>query len=518
MVGLLYPLGLLACIGFLSLWFLYQDRGGWERLVRPLFFLSFLVYGVGLLLGTVGWAEKGIILIRDLVIMGVIPAGLSLLKQQNRLFLLLLLGIFIPLFFYARMSVKTLTSPASVETRSEQSLVAENEWEILAQLHPQSGLGDIQMLLDQYELLAERAFTVHSAEITELDDVFSIEVPEQREVEQAQIVQALESHPAVVWLELNEQVLVQPQPSNWSPLRPGRSKINDPGLDQQWASDLMQLEKVHALLKSPAATAQKTALIAILDTGIDRGHEDLKGRYQSLNNKYDSDQVGHGTHCAGIAAAISNNRKGIASLTPDKQWVNVTSVKVLSNFGGGTQRGIIQGMIEAADAGADVISMSLGGYSTDKRQLAYQEAVEYANAKGAIVVAAAGNESQNANKITPANAPGLITVTAVDTLLNRASFANWVSDLERPLSAPGVGIYSTTPKNTYKSYNGTSMAAPQVSGLIGIMKSLWPEMTTDQAYQILRDTGGKSQQPGETGPLVQPYEAILQTIENRPSS
>ncbi|MEM1218054.1 MAG: S8 family serine peptidase [Bacteroidota bacterium] len=509
MVFLLYPLGLLASVGFLALWFLYQDRGGWERLVKPLFFISLLVYGTGLLLGSADWADKGGILFRDMIIMSVIPAGLSLLKNQNRLFLLLLAGMLIPLFFFARKSAFTLSEPSALH---------EGEWELLVDLHTDYQAEDLTDLLEAYKLHYEAAFEVRSAEGNDLREVIAIEIPEHLEAQESSIIAALREHQAVEWVEQNERIQLSPDVTTWAPFRPGRGAINDPELEKQWARDVMQIEKVHRLLDSRAGKAQKTALIAILDTGVDGQHEDLKGRYRSTNKKYDADPVGHGTHCAGIAAAISNNKKGIASLTPDKGWVQVTSIKVLSGFGGGTQRGIIQGMLEAADAGADVISMSLGGFSTDKRQLAYQEAVAYARQKGAIVVAAAGNENQDARKVTPANAPGLITVTAVDTVLGRASFANWVTDLERPLSAPGVAIYSTTPKNTYKSYNGTSMAAPQVAGLLGIMKSLWPEIDTDQAYEILKTTSRKSGQPKETGPLVQPYEALVKTIEQRPNS
>ncbi|MEO1712577.1 MAG: S8 family serine peptidase [Bacteroidota bacterium] len=509
MVFLLYPLGLLASVGFLALWFLYQERGGLERLVKPLFFISLLVYGAGLFLGSADWADKGSILFRDMIIMSVVPAGLSLLKNQNRLFLLLLAGMLIPLFFFARKSAFTLNEPSTMH---------EGEWELLVDLQSDFEAKDLADILEEYSLTYEPAFQVGSARGNDLREVLAIEIPQHLEAQEAEIIAALQKHPAVEWAEQNERMQLSPDISSWTPFRPERGPINDPELEKQWAREVMQIKKVHKLLNSPVSKPQKTALIAILDTGIDGQHEDLKKRYVSMNKKYDTDPVGHGTHCAGIAAAISNNKIGIASLTPDKGRVKITSIKVLSGFGGGTQRGIIQGMLEAADAGADVISMSLGGYSTDKRQQAYQEAVAYARQKGAIVVAAAGNENQDARKVTPANAPGLITVTAVDTVLGRASFANWVTDLDRPLSAPGVAIYSTTPNNTYKSYNGTSMAAPQVAGLLGIMKSIWPEMDTDQAYEILKNTGRKSAQPKETGPLIQPYEALLQTIEQRPNS
>lgn len=253
---------------------------------------------------------------------------------------------------------------------------------------------------------------------------------------------------------------------------------------------------------------QKRALIAILDTGVEGGHEDLVGNYQSTENRYDNDPIGHGTHCAGIAAAVSNNNIGIASLSPDNRFVQVTSIKVLNASGMGTQGKIIKGITQAADLGADVISLSLGGLSTKFRQKAYEKAVKYANKAGAIVVVAAGNSNANAKRYSPANTPGVISVAAVDTMLNRAHFSNTVQDLKMGVSAPGVKVYSTIPGNKYTYFNGTSMATPYVSGLIGVMKSIHPKLTTKQAYEILDKTGLKTNETAKTGKFIQPAAAI----------
>src|SRR5690606_20868660 len=117
-------------------------------------------------------------------------------------------------------------------------------------------------------------------------------------------------------------------------------------------------------------TPQKKILIAIIDSGVDALHEDLTLQFHSSGADHDKDPLGHGTHCAGIAAAISNNGKGIASLTPDGSYMEVTSIRVMNAMGIGNQQSTIQGMIKAADLGADVISMSLGSISTDSRQKA----------------------------------------------------------------------------------------------------------------------------------------------------
>jgi thermitase len=259
---------------------------------------------------------------------------------------------------------------------------------------------------------------------------------------------------------------------------------------------------------------RKRALVAILDTGVDAQHEDLKGNFRSISKKYDDDPRGHGTHCAGIAGAVTNNGVGVASLARTTEYFDITSVKVLRAQGSGTQKDIISGIIEAVDAGADVISMSLGGFSTQARQRAYNQAVRYATDKGCIVVAAAGNSNRDAAGYTPVNARGVIGVSAIDQDLQRAQFSNRVGRLDMAVAAPGVGIYSTKPDNNYNSHNGTSMATPFVSGLLGLMKSIRPDLTAKEAYQILESTGITTRNTQETGKLIQPADAVASLLES----
>ncbi len=176
--------------------------------------------------------------------------------------------------------------------------------------------------------------------------------------------------------------------------------------------------------------------------------------------------------------------------------------------GSGSQQEIIQGILTAADKGADVLSLSLGGFSTQSRQRAYSQAVKYATDKGAIVVAAAGNSNRDAAGYTPVNAIGMIGVSAIDNELNRADFSNRVGKIGMAVAAPGVGIYSTKPNSTYDSHNGTSMATPFVSGLLGIMKSIHPELTNKEAYKILYNSGIETKDTGNTGRLIQPAGAV----------
>ena len=205
---------------------------------------------------------------------------------------------------------------------------------------------------------------------------------------------------------------------------------------------------------------------------------------------------------------MTHNKVGIASLIPSRKFVTITSIKVLSDDGGGTQKSIIDGMIQAADSGADVLSLSLGGPSSDDRQRAYEEAIKYANKTGAIVVAAAGNSNDDARRHLPAGAKGVITVAAVDNTLRKASFSNRVDHIDMGVAAPGADIYSTLPANRYGALSGTSMATPFVASVLGMMKAINPKLTTKQAYQLLKRTGKTTPDGAVTGPLIQPLKAL----------
>jgi thermitase len=212
---------------------------------------------------------------------------------------------------------------------------------------------------------------------------------------------------------------------------------------------------------------------------------------------------------------VSNNKIGISSPVPSNDFVEVSGIKVLAGFGYGTQKMIIDGMIKAIDSGADVISMSLGGKSTEQREKAYTEVVEYARKHGVIIVTAAGNSAKDASQFCPANSAGVIAVAAVDENLKRTSFSNTLQHIKFGLAAPGKDILSTYPKNEYKNFSGTSMAAPYVSGTIAVLRSINPDLTVEQAFQLLHETGLETEQPYKTGNFIQPYKAVKKMIEGK---
>ena len=356
----------------------------------------------------------------------------------------------------------------------------------------------------------DRAFEIASPEMSGLDDVYVINIPEKHSDQIAKLIRLIMKRKDVVmWCEGNELIALPPpvikEIESDLDLELG---VNDPYSGKQWSMKAMGMADLFNTLRSEGDVIGSKAKLAILDTGIDAAHEDISGHYHSTNEKYDKDARGHGTHCAGIAAAVTNNSVGIASFALEDRFVEVTSIKVLSDRGIGTQHSIIKGMIEAADTGADVISMSLGGPSNQRKQNAYKDAVEYAASKGTIVIVAAGNSSKNAGGYAPANVPGVITVSAVDESLQLAEFSNRVNTIEMAVAAPGVNIYSTLPGNTYGAKSGTSMATPHVAGLVSLMKAVDPGLNTAEVFDILSDTGKKTKSPRKSGPLIQAGKAI----------
>ena len=363
---------------------------------------------------------------------------------------------------------------------------------------------------DRHGYVMERAFFPNAPSETLLDNYYLVDGALS-----PQNVAELAALSSVTYLEPNEDIQVEPFIVAEAPATPGAASlsINDPFTSEQWAMEVLNMDDYYRLLLQQ--TPSKQAKVVILDTGVDATHEDLDDNYFSIEAKYDDDPHGHGTHCAGIAAGVTNNGVGIGSLAGagDSPFVEISSVKVLSAGGMGTQKTIIAGIIEATDEGADVISLSLGGRSNQSSQRAYSAAVQYAHRKGVIVVAAAGNSNRDAKDFAPANAEGMITVSAIDQLLLRAPFSNRTTNINRAIAAPGVAIYSTVPGNGYQSYSGTSMACPFVAGLLGVMKSIRPDLTYEEAYRIINATGKESSETRVTGRIVQPAAALAALLQ-----
>jgi hypothetical protein len=192
----------------------------------------------------------------------------------------------------------------------------------------------------------------------------------------------------------------------------------------------------------------------------------------------------HGTEVTGVAAATGNNSKGIAGA----DWgTKIMPLQAMDDDSYGDTLSIGRAVYYAADQGADVITLSLGSSADDPY---VEEAVQYAIAKGVVVVAAAGNNSCNC-MVYPANYPEVVGVGALSTSGQRASFSSWGDNLD--LMAPGVSLTSTTwragsPTNAYASnLAGTSFAAPMVAGLLTRMLSYQSQISPLQLIAALTE-------------------------------
>jgi len=265
--------------------------------------------------------------------------------------------------------------------------------------------------------------------------------------------------------------------------------------------------------------------VAVLDTGVQRAHPDLKANVLAPGKSYysvkaTSDANGHGTHVAGILGALTDNSVGIASAAPE---VMILPVKVLNDSGRGFASDVSAGIIWAVNHGADVINTSLGIRSPTK---SLTRAVEHARDNGVPIVAAAGNTGGSTCQ-WPAVYPATIAVGAVQASLTRAPFSSTGSFLD--VVAPGVNICSTVSirKNFvvaspyrcapsvhegYAKFSGTSMATAFVSGAVALLKEQCPALSSNTYRNKVRasadDLGpaGKDNQYGYG--LVDPAAAL----------
>jgi type VII secretion-associated serine protease mycosin len=278
----------------------------------------------------------------------------------------------------------------------------------------------------------------------------------------------------------------------------------DPYRERQWALDATSFEP------SWPTTDGSGAVVAVVDSGVQADHEDLAGSvlpgWDAIANRSGgtTDPHGHGTHVSGIIAAVTGNGRGIAGAAPG---VQILPVRVLGPTDSGNMSDVVEGIIWAADHGADVINLSLG---SSTRSTTEERAIRYAVKKGAVVVASAGNEAQKGNApIYPAASPGAVAVAATAASGTRASFSNYGSYVD--IAAPGSAVYSTVPSG-YASWSGTSMAAPYVSAAAALVAARYPELSPAQIRGLLErsadDLGNAGRDESFGAGLVDPARAI----------
>lgn len=232
-------------------------------------------------------------------------------------------------------------------------------------------------------------------------------------------------------------------------------------------------ERIVEIKVLSVASGNDPVIVAVLDTGIDKDHEDLNGVVIAEVNFTDSttpdDVYGHGTHVTGIIAATNDNDIGIDGIVPDCRLLNV---KVADDRGRCRMTSLVQGIYWAVDHSALVINISI---EMQEPSSLLQQAIDYAWANGAIVIAAAGNGGCSV-PVYPAGYDNCVAVTAVKDngeLAPLANYGDWVN-----AAAPGYKIYSTLPCDEYGSKYGTSFAAAYVSGLSALL------------FPLMEDTNG----------------------------
>jgi thermitase len=311
------------------------------------------------------------------------------------------------------------------------------------------------------------------------------------------------------------------------------SSVDDADYDKQWGlkntgknsgSILFPGKKgvdINAEKAWKITKGDRAIKIAVIDTGVDYNHEDLKSNIMinelELNGQegvdddgngyiddvygYDfanmdndpMDGHGHGTHCAGVIGA-THNKIGIAGVMAN---VQILPIQFLKKSGGGTLEGAIKSIDYAIKRGVHIMSNSWGGRGQSK---ALEDAIALAEQAGILFVAAAGNDNSDNDKVSvlPASIghDNIVSVGAMDGKGKKATFSNY-GKTSVDVFAPGVGIYSTVIDNKYKKMSGTSMACPHVSGVAGLIMANEPNLTYQEVKAKLMQNTHSGQNLGQ---------------------
>jgi thermitase len=355
-----------------------------------------------------------------------------------------------------------------------------------------TSIASIDILFDQFK--ASDIKKLIPKQIPQFDGIYRIKFSPLFSL--TDILTLLKRDPSVEWAEPNYILSTCDLPNDYNPATQwGLAKIN---ANQAW-------DYTHG---------STSVTIAIVDIGVDYNHPDLSDNIWINTDEIPDDGIdndgngfiddnigwdfvsatsggaigedmappdndpmdfgGHGTHCSGIASAVTNNGIGVAGTGWNCKIMAVRAGYATPGGGGSlNEADATSAIVYAADNGANIISMSWGASDPLPAILL---ALNYARTKGCVLVAAAGNNGSTA-LFYPAAYPGVIAVAASDQNDAKASFSNYGSWIE--IAAPGKSIYNTVFNDTYTSMSGTSMAAPCVAGVAGLILSINPLLNAD---------------------------------------
>ena len=300
----------------------------------------------------------------------------------------------------------------------------------------------------------------------------------------AEVIAELRVDPAVEYAEPNYVIALAEDPSV------AAVAVNDPKTGPQYSLDRMRVRDAWAF------TTGAAGIVAVLDTGVDHGHADLTGRvlpgYDFVNNDgVAADDNGHGTWVSGIIAANANDGIGIAGIS----WQDrILPVKIMNASGTGDTSDLTSGIVWATDHGASVINMSVGGFPYSPY---VHDAIRYAWSRDVVLVGAAGNNATE-TQFFPASYPEVVSVSATQVDDEFSNWSNYGADVD--VSAPGASVLTTncpvckpieqdiSGDHGYTYISGTSFAAPNVAGVVALIRARYPSMSNAWVVDRLKSS------------------------------
>ncbi len=411
-------------------------------------------------------------------------------------------------------------------------------------------LKGINLKQKEEHLMKRLAKAPRGAKIPDLDRIYKIELEQGQSVEEA--VADYSKDPNVEYAHPNHLYKMYETPLPQEPYIPndyyvqGNSGYWREGSWGQSYPDMYGSRKIQAIeahnlfdkngngvFDHGEKMPGEEVIVAVIDTGVDYNHEDsaaniwintdeisnngidddnngeiddVKGWDFSDNDSDPIDYYGHGTHCAGIIAAVGNNTVGVVGVAPAAK---IMPVKIFPNA---TDDVCVAAIRYAADNGADILSNSWGPSDPNPSNPTMEAAIDYAYARGCVIVFAAGNDNDDVANYSPNNYAKVITVAATDSNDQRASFSNYGTKID--VAAPGVDVLSLRAAGTdmygdgqhfvpqgdaaarYYRSSGTSMACPYVAGLAALLLSNDSTLTNEDVRNIIR---GSADDVGDQG-------------------